>query len=339
MKSKYKLNLLILILVSFIVLYFVLKDDFNTIIDIISSVNIYWLILAVVLAILSWFFSALSLYALASNYRSELTFKEILTSFLATLFFNGITPFSSGGQPFQIYDLKQKGVNLSAATNIVIQYSTLYQVVLVIFGFVALLLNNIFDYFPSNSLLKKLTVIGFIINVCVILFLLYINIGKKSHNRIMQFFSTILNKLKIIKNKAAFLEKIEKKLDNFHESASYFGKNKKVLFKAIIFNIISFILIFSIPLILAFSFGNYTDLNFIQTLVVSSYILIIGSFVPIPGGTGGLEFAFVQFFVFFIKGPILLAMLLLWRLITYYLGMIIGAFALMLGKERKREEK
>lgn len=339
MKNKYKINIIILVIVSFLVLYFILKDDFNTIIDNITKINIYWLIVALILAFLSWLFSALSLYTLASDYRKELTFKEVFSSFLSTLFFNGITPFSTGGQPFQIYDLKRKGVSLAAATNIVVQYSTLYQIVLVLFGTLALTLNQIYNFFPPNHLLKQLTTIGFIINFIVVLILFYIIYGKKSHSRIMKIVGGILNKLRVVKNKESFLEKVEGKLNNFHDSASYFGKNKMVIVKAILFNIGAFLLMFSIPLILTYSFGNYTSLNYIQTIVASTYILIIGSFVPIPGGTGGLEFGFAQFFGFFIGGPLLLTILLLWRLITYYLGMFIGAFTLMFSRERKKESR
>ena len=56
--------------------------------------------------------------------------------------------------------------------------------------------------------------------------------------------------------------------------------------------------------------------------------MLIGAFVPIPGGTGGLEYSFIQFYGNFITGSALSAMMLIWRFITYYFGMIVGAIAL-----------
>ena len=61
----------------------------------------------------------------------------------------------------------------------------------------------------------------------------------------------------------------------------------------------------------------------------------MGSFIPLPGGTGGLEYGFVSFFGNFLTGGKLTTLMLLWRFITYYLIMILGAIALNI---RKKEE-
>ena len=63
--------------------------------------------------------------------------------------------------------------------------------------------------------------------------------------------------------------------------------------------------------------------------------MILGSFVPIPGGTGGLEYGYTKFFGNFITGPALNASMLLWRFITYYLGLILGAIAVNIKVKRK----
>jgi uncharacterized membrane protein YbhN (UPF0104 family) len=62
--------------------------------------------------------------------------------------------------------------------------------------------------------------------------------------------------------------------------------------------------------------------------------MLIGSFVPIPGATGGLEYAFTQFFGVFIIDPALTLIMLLWRTTTYYLGVIVGAILLNIRKKR-----
>ena len=74
--------------------------------------------------------------------------------------------------------------------------------------------------------------------------------------------------------------------------------------------------------------GEFSVLGIGVAIVVSAYVMIIGSFVPIPGGTGGLEYGFVTFFGNFITGSKLSALMLVWRFITYYFGMILGAIAL-----------
>ena len=75
-------------------------------------------------------------------------------------------------------------------------------------------------------------------------------------------------------------------------------------------------------------------MNAFESIIASAYIMMVGSFVPIPGGTGGLEYAFVVFYSNFIKGPVLNAIMLLWRFITYYFGMIVGAITLTLKRKK-----
>ena len=83
--------------------------------------------------------------------------------------------------------------------------------------------------------------------------------------------------------------------------------------------------------------GMNVNINILKVVTAIAYVMIIGSFVPIPGGTGGIEYSFIFFFQYLISGSILHAAMLVWRLISYYLGMIFGAIALSL--YRKKEKK
>ena len=78
--------------------------------------------------------------------------------------------------------------------------------------------------------------------------------------------------------------------------------------------------------------GDFTSFSLPLAIMTSAYVMIIGSFVPIPGGSGGLEYGFVAFYGTFITGPKLMAIMLLWRFVTYYFGMIVGAIALNMKK-------
>ena len=81
--------------------------------------------------------------------------------------------------------------------------------------------------------------------------------------------------------------------------------------------------------------GLGESINPFIAIVTSAYVMLIGSFVPIPGGSGGLEFGFVRFFGFFISGAKLSSIMIVWRLITYYLGLIIGAVSVGINDEEE----
>ena len=94
----------------------------------------------------------------------------------------------------------------------------------------------------------------------------------------------------------------------------------------ILIDIFAIIVLYSMPYFIALGFG--INLNFINVIVTTTYVMTIGSFVPIPGGTGGIEYGFVFFFGYLIRGNVVNAVMLLWRFVSYYLGMVFGALAL-----------
>ena len=103
----------------------------------------------------------------------------------------------------------------------------------------------------------------------------------------------------------------------------------------ILYNFLALLAFYLIPLVLLYGTGDYTSINAFTAIITSAYVMMVGSFVPIPGGSGGLEYAFIVFYSTFITGPVLNAIMLLWRAITYYFGMIVGAITLLI----KRKER
>ncbi|MDD3304578.1 MAG: lysylphosphatidylglycerol synthase transmembrane domain-containing protein [Bacilli bacterium] len=327
--KKQKNNILIVIIASLIIMYFILKDDFSNISAVIASANIWWLILGAGMLFIYWFFQTICLLTVSNATSEKISFKNLFKSTIVCNFFSAITPSATGGQPFQIYYLNKKGVKLGEATNLVVEQTTLYQIALVLMGLIAIILNFFFDFFPSDNFLKKLVLIGFLVNTAVIVILSYISFGKKSNKSIALKIVRFLHKIKIIRNEEKSLEKVEKVVDSFYVSATTLNKNKFALVKGVVFNFIGLAFLYSVPLMVAYSLGNYTDLNLLITIVSAAYVMLIGTFVPIPGGSGGIEYAFAAFFGFYIIGPTLMAMLLLWRFLTYYLPILIGGIVII----------
>ncbi len=327
------LNYLILAAITFLVLYFSLKDNFDEIIEQLLNVNILWIAIAIILSFAFYFFKALSLHRLIIRYKKGYTFKKTLKIVLSTQFFNGITPFASGGQPFQIYMMKKDGIKLVDSTNIAIQNFILYQIALVILGTIAIISNFFFNFLAESHVLKELVTIGFVVNAVVIVGLFLISFNKKFNSIIVNFGIKILTKIKVVKDQKQKRKEWDETLSKFNEGAQVLVKSKRFFIKAIVANIIGLSCQYLVPLAIIYSMGDYTSITAGLTICTSAYVMLIGSFIPIPGGTGGLEFGYVSFFGNFLKGSILQASMLVWRLINYYLAIIIGAMAMNM-KER-----
>lgn len=331
--KKYRLNIFLLVLISFLVVYFSLKDDFNTTINYIVKMNILWVLLSILLMILSIVFQSLSLYFYIKKIKPDYKYIYAFKITTSGLFFNGITPFSSGGQPFQIFLLKKQGIRITDSGNILLQNFLTYQLALISIGTFAIIANYKLSIFPNYNMLKKIVLIGYLINVSVLVFILFFSYAKKTNTALFNKIFNFIFKFKFIKNKEQKRKKLEETLNNFYSGSVYLKNNLKNFFKAYIFNLFSLLFLYMIPLFIFFGMNNFNSLNPLKSIVSSGYTYLIGSFVPIPGGTGGLEYSFTEFFKTFETGSFISAVMLLWRFITYYFGMIIGGISLLFYKK------
>jgi len=339
-KSKIKvvLNILLLLSLIILVLYFSLKDNFHEVVNEVKKLNPIFLIISVLLVIAYRYFIGLSLHHLTkvNTKENKLPKYNAFKVSLATMFFNGITPFATGGQPMQLYYFKKEGISLTKSTNIILQNSILYQIALMIMGAFAIIANKTMGILPENNVLKHLVTIGFIVNGAVCVFLLIITFGKKISKFILNKGLSILSKLRIVKNVKEKREGLNDYINKFYENGQILLKDKKSIIQIIIYNILALVSLYIIPLVIIYGMGNFKSINALEVLVASSYVMVMGSFVPTPGGTGGLEYGFINFYGYFITGSNLTATMIIWRSITYYIGMILGGLFVAFYKRRDK---
>lgn len=327
---KNKKNLFILLIVTAIVLYFSLKDDFFGIIREMLKVNILTIFLVVILILLVIMCRAKGLYLFIKNKKEDYTYKEVFKLTVITQFLNGITPFSTGGQPFQAYLLTKKNIKLFDAVSILVGDFVSYQLALILLSIFAIVYNSYYNLFNSNIIINKLIILGFIVNIVIILICIFFIYSKKIMKKIVFKLIDFAHSIKFLKVNDKKQEKLKNEVDIFYNGARDLRKKSKIFFKAFIYNLVGLILLYLIPVILI---GN-DNITIIKSIVTSSLVMLFGNFIPIPGATGGLEYCFLQFFGEFIKAPALTSSMLLWRFFTYYFGMILGAITLFFSNER-----
>ena len=319
-----KKNTLIILIITILVMYLVLKDDFKDIYHALINLNPLYIIVAVIVFFMSIVLRAYVSYKTVDQ-KEKYTFLESIKHNIIVQFFNGVTPFSTGGQPMEIYMLTEHEINANKGTMYILQNFIFYQIALVVFGAFAVIYNAFNNIFPKVPLLRELVLVGFIINTLVALVILFISKSKKFTKFCIKLGIYILYKLKLIKDKEKTRINWRKRLEEFHECASQLGKKRKLFAIGVIYNFLSLACLYIIPLFIVYSMNDFTSLNISTTLTASAYVLLIGAFVPIPGASGGIEYGFLAFFGNFLSSSTASAVLLIWRFITYYLPMIIGA--------------
>ena len=327
--KKYIINTSIIFIITIVVLYIALKDNFNKTLDIIFNANKVLIVLGIILLLMAYLLQSYGLYKIAKEYNEELKFKDIFKQIVIVQFFNGITPFSTGGQPMQVYMLNKSGLSIANSTITILQNSILFQVALVFCGILAVLFNRIYSVFGNDELLAKLTILGFVFNVIAGIGLLLFTFSTSLAKKITFFFIELLSKLKIIKNKNKYIEKWDKEFLEFENSGKKLRRNTNLTFTVITVNFLAFILLSLIPYFIIKATDPYSSITIIHSIVGTMYVYLISAFVPIPGGSGGIEFSFTKFFApIVIQNSVISASLIMWRFITYYVPMIVGAIVL-----------
>jgi hypothetical protein len=332
-----KWKTILVLLIMFVVFYIIMKDDYQNIINTIQSANHLLIVLSIIFIIGYYLLKAECLYLITKEQKKEITYGKMLHQTLITQFFNGITPFSTGGQPMQVYMLNKSGLPISKATSIIIQDFLMYQLALVTIGIFALVSNQIFSFININIAVYSLIMLGFIINTAIGLCLVFISFSRKFNNFVGKLLIKILSKLRIVKDKEKTIKEWETKLDEFHESGKIFKKNKALFVKCYSFNVLALLAFYLIPFLVLVSFDPNCGITVFSALTCSAFVLLVGNFVPIPGGSGGIEYSFYLIFGGIVKETLLSPAVLVWRFITYYLGVLIGGVALGFFKTKGSE--
>ncbi len=124
----------------------------------IKNINIYFVGLGLLFYILEFSFDAIRTYVLVKGTGYSIGLFECYRLVAFQVFFDLITPFSFGGQPFQIYVLHKKKIPGGSATTVVITKLILGGIVLTGIAIWALLFySHIFAGVPLFKFFVKLT--------------------------------------------------------------------------------------------------------------------------------------------------------------------------------------
>ena len=333
-KKKKIINFIILFIAVALVLFFTLKDDFKDIIYEISNINIWIYILVILIFLISHFFKSLGLYTFLNEYK-KYTIKNSYELTLISLFLNGVTPFQTGGQPFQIYLLRKGGMRVTDSTNAMIKDSIAYQIALLLVAILALLFNIKLDVCEHSKYLILAVLFGFIINSVVLFLLLFVICAKKTGYKILNNLINFIFKFKITKKYVSSKEKLKESLNYFYENRNSIANNKKNFIIGTMFHIIHLITLYFLPVLIFKSMG--VKIGILTSFTCVAFVMLIGNFIPIPGATGGIEYGFLQFFGKYVTGALLSSGMLLWRFATYFFGLIVGSIILLFKREDNKK--
>ncbi len=336
-KIKKILNVIMFLISASILGYFCIdNNNLLVLIGIFPELNFFWLIAAVLILLLSWFFDSLVLKDILSDmtnkkYGNFASFKLIMVG----QFFGAISPLSIAGKPMQVLYLINQNFSAGSAASVFVRKFLIYQSSMSIYlAMIMILKSQMFSSKIPGFMLFSL--IG-LLSQCLIIFVFIIFcINRNLTLKIILIISGLLSKIKIIKNPEETNKKIEKQLNFFLECNNSMNKNKPLIFRLYIFTFLQITSFFSIPFFIFKSF-NLQGFPIFDMIATEGFVSMISSYTPLPGAAGTTEGSFILLFSYFFTGGVLYPSMILFRFITYYFGIIISFFMIKIKTKSTRK--
>lgn len=336
MSRRNKIAVVVMVLIGAGIFFFEMRDlNWHQTWHAIINLRLRWLFVALLVMLLSWVVETFVVQIFVQHEGEHLSFKAAVRVPLIEQLFNNITPFASGGQPAQLVALMQAGVEGGRASSVLLMKFIVYQF-MVLINFVFTIVVGFHRVASQFGALSVLIVFGFIIHVTVITGLLLVMYQYRFTKKLVSWGLHILGWFVGAKRRAVMQETMDHKIDTFYAESVHLKQEKKKVLKAAALTFVQLMFYYSVPYFVLLAFG-VTNANIIQVMVLHVMIVMIISLFPIPGGTGGAEYSFKTLFsTFMTSQPALILAMLIWRLLTYYLGIVCGIGALAIVPDKMK---
>ncbi len=321
MMSGLRLAVIISLLFSAAIIFFTIDE--NSLQKVLESLSFKYIIYLLLIYAGYWLFSGLRLAIMVNTVGGKIGLWDGIKVALSGAFVSNVTPFATGGGPFQIYFLHKKGVNLGKSSTVVV-----FQFVLRIFFF-GLSIPFYYIFFRSaidsgaipDTFFYLALILGFVFSFFLLILILVPSItnGLLKNLFKMKFVRKIFKKSHKAKK---LLVKGKRELEDFRHSLRVMSRYKSRLFLAFLCTIAYWIFLFSIMPVILMALG--LEPNFMKAFVMQTIYFLIIPFMPTPGASGIAEMSIASIFASFMPSSLIGFVTFAWRLVTFYLVLLVG---------------
>ncbi|MDP2426213.1 MAG: lysylphosphatidylglycerol synthase transmembrane domain-containing protein [Candidatus Izemoplasmatales bacterium] len=247
-------------------------------------------------------------------------------------YYDNITPLGSGGQAFQIYTLYKGGIPSGIAGSLPISGFSMMQIAFFVLGLGSFLFNG---HVVTDSVFRAFAFIGLGFMIFLPVSVIFFIVVPKLSTAIVSFFAKILHRLHLIKSPEKVVGHILKSVADFKVSMQELFTSKLTLFVTFALSILYQLALCTIPYFVIRAAGYQVD--WFDTVTLTLFVYSAIAFVPTPGNAGAAEFSFTIIFTVIASGMMFWSMML-WRFASYYLFIIIGLIAMIIGNIRGKQE-
>lgn len=317
MKKRIKTGLILLFLstiAAYILITFVFVQEAPSVTGLLFEPK--FIIAVILLFIVLYFFNALRVYELAKAFTDDFTFKDSFVFTMGGIFLGLITPFQSGGIPFQIYMLNKRNVTAGEAGSLLfIRGIQSFIVFILTVPFTFIFFSQLFSNNLVSALFKYL--LAFYITVVAVITIAIL------------FTAALKRRVERIGNKwlRQMLTRMLNETENFKSGLlAYLEKAKKHFFISTLYTGIALYVMFSMTYFIVLICGGKDD--FFLSFNIQLLLTYLLAFVPTPGSSGFAEGGGALFYSLLVPKSMIVIYVFLWRLITTYFPAFIGIISI-----------
>ena len=247
-------------------------------------------------------------------------------------FYSAVTPSASGGQPMQVYRMRQYGVPVSLGTSCIsvkfigFQASYLLLGLILALGHLDLINRELYGW-------RWLIALGYVLNSLLIAAVLLTVPRTHLADRLMRCAVRLGTKLKLIRNPEHALSKLHDTVYEYRQALVQMLRRPKdaaILFALSMAQTICYMMV---AVCMARAFRS--DAVWHDVLTLQLQLFVAAAFIPLPGAAGAQESGFCFFFRSVFPADQLSAAMLIWRFFSYYLLLLSGLVMMALGINRR----
>ena len=297
-----------------------------------SNVNYTYLVISVATILAMMILDSLKYYVIMRATKVGAGYSTALKVGLLGKYYDYITPFSSGGQPMQIYYLHKKGIGGGESSAIIFIKFAFNMSMWLTICFCLMVFNRdaLFQYVTDSTQLKLFQIggwIGFAVNCALPALIVSCVLLPKMTWAITRWVLNVGNKLKIVKNKDALYTRAKNAVDAFVRA---FVSMLKKPFHSLILALLCIaepLLGMILPYFVVVALGGNAVIPsselMLAIMTLNVYVQMSVTVVPTPGNSGAMESAFMMTLVSVSEG-VLFWTVFSWRFLSYYSYIIIG---------------
>ena len=274
----------------------------------------------------------------------------VKTMFLGK-YYDGVTPFSSGGQPFQIFYLyKKHDIPKGAAAAIPLARLVVSLTVWCIFALILMCFAPDFLHESGNVTVNRtIQIVAWIsvfVNLCFPFLLGALAFFPRAVMKVTALIVRVLWKLRIVKRKELVMKKYVRIVSDYSASMRLIFKKVHLLIPLMLICLVESLITASMPFFVVAAVADIpmTGTLYLQILCLNVISQFSAYLIPTPGNTGAVETT-TSFIFITVSGidHVVGWVILVWRFLTFYLyilsGIGINIFEIIRSAVRTKRER